>query len=76
MKKMINKRKINRAKTLEGRMVYKKFRVGPFVQVTKETMKKRQKKSKIYSTGILTKKPKIESTVRVLSVSCGKNTMV
>lgn len=76
MKKYVNKRKIKSAKTLERRMVHKKFRVGPFVQVTKETKKARQKKTKIYSNRIRPKKSKLESTVRVLSVSHCKSSMV
>lgn len=76
MKKVINKRKIKYAKTLEKRMIRKKFRVGPFVQVTKESKKRRQKKTKLYIDKIRPKKQKIESTVRVLSVSYCKSAMV
>ena len=76
MKKYVNKRKIKSAKTLETRMVHKKFRVGPFVQVTKENRKARQKKTKLYVNGIRPKKSKIESTVRVLSISHCKSAMV
>jgi len=57
-------------------MVHKKFRVGPFVQVTKENRRRRQKKVKLYVNGIRPKKSKIESTVRVLSISHCKSAMV
>lgn len=39
MRKKENKRKINKAKTLEGSYIKKKYRVGPFVQVTKSRKK-------------------------------------
>ena len=76
MKKIINKRKIKSGRTLVKRMVRKKFRVGPFVQVTKKSKTRKQKKTKLYIDKIRTKKSKIENTVRVLSVSHCKSTMV
>lgn len=44
MRKKENKRKINKAKTLVGSYIKKKYRVGPFVQVTKKREKQEDKK--------------------------------
>ena len=47
MEKLRNKRRIIKAKTLEGRLVHrKKYTVGPFVQVTKKRKKRKSKKRK------------------------------
>lgn len=39
MEKVINKRKIRTAKTLENRYIRRKYRVGKFVKVTKNNKK-------------------------------------
>ncbi len=44
MRKKENKRKIKKAKTLGGRYIKRKYRVGPFVQVTKNRKKEEDKK--------------------------------
>ena len=63
MKKVINKRKIKKAKTLEKKLIHRKYRVCPFVKVTKDMKKPKQKKYNQVIRNILKNRKNIESTV-------------
>lgn len=63
MKKMELKRKIYNCKTLEQRLVRRKLKISPFVQVKPERVKKAEIKK-------IKKDKKISTAVRLFSVSC------
>lgn len=53
MNKKQNKRKIKIAKTLEGRYIKKKYRVGKFIQVIPKNKKRKQEKlQKVQKTSV------------------------
>lgn len=60
MEKLENKIKIYKFKTLEGRLVHRKLKVGPFVQVKPKRVRKKEDNK-------LKKDKNISTVVRLLS---------